>query len=78
MSFSRYDEHGARTSHHMHRCIGARRATHYATPRYAIKASILKFSMFSVHKTTISNMFLEFSDFKIVDLMWIAILNSLQ
>ena len=31
MSFSRYDEHGARTSHHMHRCIGARRATHYAT-----------------------------------------------
>ena len=30
MSFSRYDEHGARTSHHMHRCIGARRAAHYA------------------------------------------------
>ena len=31
MSFSRYDEHGARTSHHMHCCIGARRATHYTT-----------------------------------------------
>ena len=31
----------------------------------AIKASYLKFSMFSVHKTTISNMFLEFSNFKI-------------
>ena len=31
MSFSRYDEHGARTSQYMHRCIGARRATHYAT-----------------------------------------------
>ena len=31
MSFSHYDEHGARTSHHTHCCIGARRATHYAT-----------------------------------------------
>ena len=31
MSFSHYDEHGARTSHHMHCCIEACRATHYAT-----------------------------------------------
>ena len=31
MSFSRYDEDGARTSHHPHRCIGARHATHCAT-----------------------------------------------
>ena len=31
MSFSRYDEDGARTSHHTHCCIGARRATHCAT-----------------------------------------------
>ena len=30
MSFSRYDEDGARTSHHTHCCIGARRATHCA------------------------------------------------
>ena len=29
----------------------------------AIKASLLKFSMFSVHKNTISNIFLEFSNF---------------
>ena len=37
----------------------------------AFKASILKFSMFGVglHKNTISNMFLEFSNFKIVDLI---------
>ena len=40
----------------------------------AIKASILTFSMLSVHKNTISNMFLEFSNFKIVDLILIAIL----
>ena len=40
----------------------------------AIKASLLKFSMFSVNKNTISNMFLEFSNFKIVDLIEIAIL----
>ena len=31
MSFSRYDEDGARTSHHTHCCIGARRATHSTT-----------------------------------------------
>ena len=31
MSLSRYDEDGARTSHHTHCCIGARRATHCAT-----------------------------------------------
>ena len=31
MSFSRYDEDGAQTSHHMHCCIGARRTTHCAT-----------------------------------------------
>ena len=35
----------------------------------AIKASLLKFSMFSVHKNTISNVVLEFSNFKIVDLV---------
>ena len=35
----------------------------------AIKASLLKFSMPSVHKNTISNMFLEFCNFKIVDLI---------
>ena len=35
----------------------------------AIEASLLKFSMFSVHKNTISNMLLEFSNFKIVDLI---------
>ena len=35
----------------------------------AIKASLLKFSMFSIHKNTISNMFLLFSNFKIVDLI---------
>ena len=35
----------------------------------AIKASLLKFSMFSVHKNTISNIFVEFSNFKIVDLV---------
>ena len=35
----------------------------------AIKASLLKFSMFSVHKNTISNICLEFSNFKIVDLV---------
>ena len=34
-----------------------------------LKASLLKFSMFSVHKNTISNIFLEFSNFKIVDLV---------
>ena len=44
----------------------------------AIKASLLKFIMFSVHKNTISNMFLEFSNFKLVDLIYIAILNFLQ
>ena len=43
----------------------------------AIKASLLKFSMFRVRKNTISNMFLEFSNFKIVDLIQIAILNFL-
>ena len=31
MSFSLYDEDGARTSHHTHCCIGARRATHCTT-----------------------------------------------
>ena len=31
MSFSPYDEDGARTSHRTHCCIGARRATHCAT-----------------------------------------------
>ena len=37
----------------------------------AIKASLLKFSMFGVglHKNTISNMFLQFSNFEIVDLI---------
>ena len=35
----------------------------------AIKASLLKFSMFSVHQNTISSIFLEFSNFKIVDLV---------
>ena len=40
----------------------------------AIKASLLKFSMFSIHKNTISSMFLFFSNFKIVDLTEIAIL----
>ena len=30
MSFSHYDEDGARTSHRTHCCIGARRATHCA------------------------------------------------
>ena len=44
----------------------------------AIKASLLKFSMFSVHKNTISNIFLEFSNFKIVGLVQIGILNLLQ
>ena len=31
MSFSHFDEDGARTSHRTHCCIGARRATHCAT-----------------------------------------------
>ena len=31
MSFSHYDKDGAQTSHLMHCCIGARRATHCAT-----------------------------------------------
>ena len=31
MSFLRYDEHGARTSHHTHCGIGARHAMHCAT-----------------------------------------------
>ena len=44
----------------------------------AIKASLLKFSMFSVHKNTISNIFLEFSNFKIVGLVQIGIWNLLQ
>ena len=37
----------------------------------AIKASLLKFSMFAVglHKNTISNMFPEISNFEIVDLI---------
>ena len=36
----------------------------------AIKVSLLKFSMFSVHKNTISNIFLDFFfNFKIVDLI---------
>ena len=35
----------------------------------AIKASLLKFSMSNIHKNTISNMFLVFSNFKIVDLI---------
>ena len=34
----------------------------------AIKASLLKFSMFSVHKNTVSNIFLEFSNYKL--LIW--------
>ena len=38
----------------------------------AIKASLLKFSMFSVHKNTITNIFLEFSNFKIVGLVQIG------
>ena len=41
----------------------------------AIKASLLKFSMFSVHKNTISNIFLQFSNFKIVGLVQTGILN---
>ena len=44
----------------------------------AIKASFFKFSMFSVHKNTISNIFLEFSNFKILGLVQIDILNFLQ
>ena len=44
----------------------------------AVKASLLKFSMFSIHKNTISNIFLEFSNFKIVGLVQIGILNLLQ
>ena len=40
----------------------------------AIKASLLKFSMFSVHTNTISNIFLELSNFKIVGLVQIGIL----
>ena len=46
MSFSHYVEDGARTSHHTHCCIGARRATHCATGDYnsrhgpSFKASI--------------------------------------
>ena len=43
-----------------------------------MKASLLNFSMFSVHKNTISSMFLEFSNFKIVGLVQIGILNLLQ
>ena len=43
-----------------------------------IKASLLKFSMFSVHKNTITDIFLEFSNFKIVGLVQIGILNLLQ
>ena len=35
----------------------------------AIKASLLKFSMFSIHKNSISNIFLEVCNFKIVDLI---------
>ena len=35
----------------------------------AIKTSLLKSSMFNEHKNTISNMLLEFSYFKIVDLI---------
>ena len=31
MSFSHYDKHGARISHHTDCCIGAHRATHCAT-----------------------------------------------
>ena len=42
------------------------------------KHLLVKFSMFSVHKNTISNVFLEFSNFKIVDLIQIAILIFLQ
>ena len=45
---------------------------HCFTSQFAIKASLLKFSMFSVHKNTISNMFLEFSNFKIVHLILIG------
>ena len=44
----------------------------------AVKASLLKFSMFSVHKNTITNIFLEFSNFKIVGLVQIGILSLLQ
>ena len=44
----------------------------------AIKASLLKFSMFSVHKNTMSNIFLVFSNFKIVGLVQIGILIFLQ
>ena len=44
----------------------------------AIKASLLKFIMFSVHKNTISNIFLEFSNFKIVGFVQIGTLNLLQ
>ena len=42
---------------------------HCFTSQLLVKASLLKFSMFSVHKNTISNIFLEFSNFKIVDLV---------
>ena len=55
----------------------------------AIKASLLKFimcimfiiyysSFISVHKNTISNIFLEFSNFKIVGFVQIGTLNLLQ
>ena len=50
---------------------------HYVLLLYisvAIKASLLKFSMLGVHKNTIFNMFLEFCNFKIVDLIQITIL----
>ena len=41
----------------------------YISIAIKFKASLLTFSMFNVHKNTISNMFLELSNFKIVDLI---------
>ena len=53
MSFSRYDEDGARTSHHTHCCIGARRAAHCATgddDNNSDCDNIITFVRFLIHK----------------------------
>ena len=42
---------------------------HCFTSQLPLKLAFLKFSMFSVHTNTISNIFLEFTNFKIVDLV---------
>ena len=42
---------------------------HCFTSQLLLKASLLKFSMFNVHRNTISNIFLQFSNFKIVNLV---------